>query len=296
MPSIIVATDLSPPAEAAFARGLAVAKARNELLVLVSADTTIELIPTAPEPDGPALSQLGTDFEAEAARRLADLVARATAAGVTVRTIRAVGDPVDLLIAAARDHDADLIVVGSHGRTGILRFLLGSTAERIVGHAPISVLVARGDATAPFTRVLAATDFSPAAARALALAQELAPAAPVSVIHAWHYPAGAWSLAALGERTHATAALETALTEPPRARGEALVAAERAAGRTIDFRLLEGQPADVVTHLAAAEHRDLIAIGTHGRRGLRRLVVGSVAAATVRHAPCSVLVARPTPA
>ena len=295
MPSIVVATDFSPQAEVAFTRGLALARSRSEPLILVSVDSTIELIPTAPDPEGPAWSQLRADVEAEEERLLADLITRATAAGVTVHSVRSLGDPVDVIVSTARDHDADLIVVGSHGRTGIRRFLLGSTAERIVSHASTSVLVARGDGTTPFTNVLVATDFGPAAARALALAQEVAPAAHVSVIHAWHYPAGAWSLAALGERTHATEALQDALTDPPRARGETLIADERAAGRTIDFRLLEGQPADVVTDLAASEHRDLIAIGTHGRRGLRRLIVGSVAAATVRHAPCSVLVARPTP-
>jgi nucleotide-binding universal stress UspA family protein len=112
------------------------------------------------------------------------------------------------------------------------------------------------------------------------------------VVHAWHYPAGAWSLAALGDRTHATEALESALTEPARERGEALVADERAAGRAVEFHLLQGQPADVITELAASEHADLVAVGTHGRRGVRRLVLGSVAAAIVRHAPCSVLVVR----
>lgn len=295
MAAIIVATDLSPQAEVAFVRALALAVHRKAELIIVSADTTVELIPTTAEPEMavPTWTQLRTDVEAEENRLLAALVARAEAAGVTVRTVRSVGDPVDLTVKAARDADAELIVVGSHGRTGIRRFLLGSVAERIVRHAHTSVLVARGDGQAPFSRVLVATDFGELSAQALTQAQHLCdPEARVSVVYAWHYPAGAWSLAALGERTQATEALETALTEPPRGRGEALVAEERAAGRAVDFRLLQGPAAEVVTDLATAEQADLIAVGTHGRTGVRRLFLGSVAAAIVRHAPCSVLVAR----
>ena len=295
MTIIAVATDFSPPAEIAFVRALGLAVARSAELLVISADTTIELIPTTPEPElaVPTWTQLRTDVENEEQRLLAALVERARAAGVTANAIRAVGDPVDVTVKVAREQGVELLVVGSHGRTGITRFLLGSVAERIVEHAPISVLVARGDGAKPFTRVLVASDFSPLATQALTQAQRLASAdAAVVVVNAWHYPAGAWSLAALGERTHASTALESALTEPPRVRGEALVADEAAAGRTIQFRLLQGQPADVVTDVAAREQADLIAIGTHGRTGVRRLVLGSVAAAVMRHAPCSVLIAR----
>jgi nucleotide-binding universal stress UspA family protein len=295
MSTIAVATDFSPQAEVAFARALALAKARGTQLVVISADTTVELMAITPEPElaAPTWSQLRADVDGEERRRLDELLARAADAGVKADAVRALGDPVELTCRIARERGAALIVVGSHGRTGIRRFLLGSIAERIIAHASSSVLVARGDASAPFTRAIVATDFGPLAATALSEAQGLAEPDPaVTVVHAWHYPAGAWSLAALGERTHASEALESALTDPARSRGEALVADERAAGRTIDFRLLQGQPAEVVTDLAAGEHADLIAIGTHGRKGVRRLVLGSVAAAVVRHAPCSVLVVR----
>ncbi len=300
MPAIVVATDFSVQAEAAFARALALAKARHMELIVASADTTAELVPAAPEPELAVAtwSQLRADVELEEERLLAELLARAAVADVTAHSVRAVGDPADITIAAARAHSAELIVVGSHGRTGIKRFLLGSVAERIVRDAPVSVLVARGDGATPFASVLVASDFGPLAASALAQAQATsAPTARVTVVHAWHYPAGGWSLAALGERGHATLALESALSDPPRSRGEALVNNEAAAGRTVGFRLLHGEAAEVVTDLATAEHADLVAIGTHGRRGLRRVLLGSVAAAVVRHAPCSVLVTRaPAPA
>lgn len=295
MRTIVVATDFSPHAEVAFVRALELARVRGAELVVVSADQTVDLIPTTPEPElaVPTWTQLRADVEAEEQQLMTRLLARAATAGVPVHGVRALGDPVELTCSTARERAAELIVVGSHGRTGIRRFLLGSIAERIVSHASTSVLVARGDGSAPFASVLVASDFNALSARALAQAQHFsAPDARVTVVHAWHYPAGAWSLAALGERTHATEALESALIEPPRTRGEALVADEAAAGRAIEFRLLQGPAAEVVTDLATAEHADLIAVGTHGRHGLRRIVLGSVSGAIVRHAPCSVLVAR----
>ncbi|HVV84357.1 MAG TPA: universal stress protein [Kofleriaceae bacterium] len=298
MSIIAVATDFSPQAEVAFARALALAAARGAELLVISADTTVDLVPTTPEPEVavPTWNQLRTDVETEEKRLLDELLRRAAAAGVASRAVRAIGDPAELTVKAAREHGAELIVVGSHGRTGIRRFLLGSIAERIVEHASSSVLVARGDGSAPFAKVLVATDFGPQSAPALAQAQALAPGAQVILVNAWHYPAGAWSLAALGERTHASEALEAALTEPPRARGLALVAEEAAAGRTVEFVQRQGQPAEVVTDLATAEHADLVALGTHGRHGVRRILLGSVANAIVRHAPCSVLVVRDTAA
>ena len=62
-------------------------------------------------------------------------------------------------------------------------------------------------------------------------------------------------------------------------------------GREVKFELLHGPAASVLTARAETTHRDLIAIATHGYRGFRRLLLGSVAEATVRHAPCSVLAA-----
>lgn len=147
MSTIAVATDFSPQAEAAFARAVALAAARGAELLLVNADTTADLTPISPEPEiaVPTWTQLRNDLDTEEQRLLADLVARAAAAGVTAHAVRAVGDPVELTVTTARERGAELLVVGSHGRTGIRRFLLGSVAERIVSHAATSVLVARGD-------------------------------------------------------------------------------------------------------------------------------------------------------
>ena len=72
--------------------------------------------------------------------------------------------------------------------------------------------------------------------------------------------------------------------------------AERIAGRPVRVVLTRGSPAAEIVRLAAAEKPDLVVTGTHGRRGLGRLVLGSVAERVAREAPCPVLVARAPPA
>jgi nucleotide-binding universal stress UspA family protein len=81
-------------------------------------------------------------YHKEIAKRAA---ARLRDAGLTADARMVVGDPRTALTDAARAEKADLIVVGSHGRTGIKKLLLGSVASHVVTHAPCSVLVVRGE-------------------------------------------------------------------------------------------------------------------------------------------------------
>ena len=65
------------------------------------------------------------------------------AAGLNAVPTSREGDPAEVIVAFAAAHDADLIVLGTHGRTGLRRLLMGSVARNVVIHAPCSVLLAR---------------------------------------------------------------------------------------------------------------------------------------------------------
>lgn len=91
-----------------------------------------------------------------------ELVARASLAlseaGIACETKVVLGDPAKALVQAVRDEGVDLLVVGSHGRTGLTRLLLGSVSAHVVGHAPCSVLVVKrtsgtGSSDGPFGRM-----------------------------------------------------------------------------------------------------------------------------------------------
>jgi nucleotide-binding universal stress UspA family protein len=83
------------------------------------------------------------EVEEEAQRGMAAALARVTAAGLTGESVVLYGVPFQEIIDAAKARQVDLIVMGTHGRTGLMHVLLGSVAERVVQHAPCPVLVVR---------------------------------------------------------------------------------------------------------------------------------------------------------
>ena len=114
--------------------------------------------------------------------------------------------------------------------------------------------------------------------------------APIDVIHAWQLPAGSWGASLLGQARFPWSTVRDAVLASAKAQADKLVAEHASLGHPLHVELVQGPPASVITHAAERGGHDLIAIGTHGHRGFRRLLLGSVAESTIRHAPCSVLV------
>ncbi len=144
-----------------------------------------------------------------------------------------------------------------------------------------------------FRNILAAIDDSPQAAEALDLAIELARAvgAALVVVHAID-PA---RLAAAGADVMASSAMEVELDELQTAGKELLetaAARAKAAGLEVTTILRDGVPAPTIVDTARGSKCDLIAIGTHGRRGVARVFLGSCAESVLRDSPVPVLVKR----
>jgi len=291
--TIVAGVDLSIASDQALDRAAALAQLNNAALVMVNAqpdDAPVHGV------DNAVLEQLGEVSQAvraEEAKRLATHVQQLQARGVVVELINEVGSPGEVIARVAEVRSAQLIVVGTHGHTGIQRFLLGSVATAVLRHAPCDVLVCRGAAGATgFQRPLVATDFSPAADRALRNAALMtAPGAPIDVLHAWQLPAGSWGATLLGQARFPWSTVRDAVLSGVRAQADKLSHAYAGFAHPLHVELVQGPPASVITHAAERGGHDLIAIGTHGHRGFRRLLLGSVAESVIRHAPCSVLVA-----
>jgi nucleotide-binding universal stress UspA family protein len=191
---------------------------------------------------------------------------------------------VDLL-----DHDAtfDLVVMGTHGRTGVSRVLLGSVTEKVVRHAPCSVLTMRADATVgSYTKILCPVDFSDASQTAMDMAAAMR-GQTITLLHTIEIsmPYGADPYPAVYLRDMKERAEEELERE----------AADlyRLAEVPIRWELREGRAQYEITKLVEDDRTfDLVVIGSHGRTGLKRALIGSVAEAVVRHARCPVLVAR----
>jgi universal stress protein A len=145
MGRILYATDFSPASRAAFAKATSLARTNKSELVI--AHVLAPILPVVG--DGAYVSpEVYTSME-EASRKygqkhLNALVTRARAAGVRARGVLLEGPVHDRIVAAARKLRADMIVIGTHGRSGLARFVLGSVASRVVSHARCPVLTVRG--------------------------------------------------------------------------------------------------------------------------------------------------------
>jgi nucleotide-binding universal stress UspA family protein len=141
---ILHASDFSPASRRAFDQALGLAKANGAALTLVHVLEPVILWAEDAYVSPQAYDRLLTSARTTAAKQLDALVRRAKTAGVRVTGRLVEGNPREAIPRAAKRSHADLIVVGTHGRTGLGKLLLGSVAERVVATAPCAVLTVRG--------------------------------------------------------------------------------------------------------------------------------------------------------
>jgi nucleotide-binding universal stress UspA family protein len=230
--------------------------------------------------------------EAETRQAIEDRI-KGLVAGQPVEVFVERGVPYAELIRRAEGWGADLVVVGSHGRSGIARVLLGSVAERVVRHAHVSVLVARKNPTTGV--VVAATDLSELSLPVIESAARAAERRNAKLVVA---TAVDWSFAAWGSVAGAPFGA-TPVVPPPEAQAEMREAMRQTMQRELErvratgeAQILDGSPASAVTDYAQSVGAELIVVGTHGRTGLSRLALGSVAENVIRSSDRSVLVVR----
>jgi nucleotide-binding universal stress UspA family protein len=282
---ILVPTDFSPPSDAALSYARLLGKAFDGSLHLLHVTGSRSSTPRRATVDSP-------DQVPAALRELRDrLTAEDRSPHVAVMVVEA-RDPAGQVVRTARSMDAAVIVMGTHGRGGVARVLMGSVAERVVRTAPCPVLTTNGALRASpkgFRRILVPTDFSAPSDAALDCARRVAAGFGASV-HLLHVLPDVSGSSGTGS--------ELFVTEAPEARSMRLMdARDRLKHRiTADDRVtlratsevIFGSPAQIIVDYAADNHFDLIVMGTHGRTGMAHLFVGSVAERVVRTAGCPV--------
>jgi nucleotide-binding universal stress UspA family protein len=209
------------------------------------------------------------------------------------------GGTAETILARASALPADLLVLGTHGRSGFERWVLGSVAERVLRLASCPVLTvpkAAGEAPILFRRIVCAIDFSDCSMSALDYATSLAQRADaqLTVVHVVELPPD------IPRNVH-----ETVLAGPRSLREYIALAEEEGRGRlddavadrerasaTVDKVLAAGKPYREILRVAAEHSADLLVLGVHGRGALDRMFFGSTTQHLVRQAACPVLTLR----
>jgi nucleotide-binding universal stress UspA family protein len=289
---ILVPVDFSDPSRLALRAAIGFARRFGSRLAVVH-------VTRRNRPDSHVVAeQVGITFDTRRAGRakLTEFIERETLGDLQPARLVVDGVPFNEIARTAVSWKADLVVIATHGYSGLKHVLLGSTTERVVRYAPCPVLVVRersrrGLAMA-FTpeklrSILVPVDFSKpsldALQHALALARRCE--AQLTLLHVL-------------QPRHADMLIDTAPIQR-----EARLAAHEHLTRLADAtkktwprtgrELRTGHPVNTITAMARRTNADLIVLGTHGYTGLKHALLGSVAERVVRHAPCSVLTVRP---
>ena len=205
-----------------------------------------------------------------------------------VTTLLGEGQPVPQILEAIVELRPSLVIMGSHGRRGADRMMLGSVVEKVVHKAEVPVMVVHAEQTQSSTTVvLCAVDLEDDARSVLELAQRYARSidGTVEVIHAYAIPGRAYP------RFDPQLALELE-EEIRRTAGRKLASLE---GELGPFRthLVAGKPGKAIVGLAAKLQPAAIVMATQGRGGLGRAFLGSVTEWVLRRSPFPVLTTRP---
>ena len=252
--------------------------------ILYVADTTRDSVTVVEGQTVDALVQQGEDVVEVAAKTLDTLA-------VSYDTDVVQGNPAPTIVEYAERYDLDLVVMPTHGREGVSRYLIGSVSEKVVRLSSVPVLTVRmqpdEQLTFPYGNVLIPTDGSDAATHAAEHVVELAASLDATV-----HVLSVVDDSALGPDVRSTVSgkeSEGAATDAV----EAVVSEAETHGVTNTVRHIEhGAPAEVILDCIESNDIHAAGMGTTGRRGTDRILLGSVAEKTVRSAPVPVMTVR----
>lgn len=294
--TVLCPTDFSPFSARALRHAVAVARRSGAKLKVVHVIPGLpSFAGTAPLPD--TVAALIPEARRHAGDELRRFVAPAVEARVLVETEVRDGEPWREIRAVAEELPADLVVMGTHGRNGFERFVLGSVTEKLLRLMPCPVLSVcheegrTWEAPGLVRRILYATDLSDFSLDSLAFALGLAPGERVelTLLHAVEELSGVADSLQVPGVGHLGPELE-------RAAGDRLGQLARQVEQRFDVavsgRLARGRAWREILRVASEERADVIAIGP-GHGALEQFLFGSDAHHVVREATCPVLTLRP---
>ncbi len=254
-------------------------------------------VPIPPMPPGPWEGFVLTDQIRRAyLDELTRAVQPAKALGIDVPCTVREGRVVHEILAEASRLHADLLVMGTHGRGGFERFVLGSVAEKVLRLASCPVLVVPPrphpiDPARPFQSIMCAVDFSASSIDAVAYAASLAreTSAKITLVHVVEWPFGEGRDA---EVPPEIAQLRRSHEDEGRRRLQEVLVQHGLAKNAVETVVTTGKAWRDILRVAQESAPDLIVMGIHGRGAMDLALLGSTTHHVIRQAPCPVLTVR----
>lgn len=202
-----------------------------------------------------------------------------------------VGDTVGELVRAADQSQADLVVVGAHGKQHVKEWLLGTTAEQLVRHAPAPTLVVRRDSAELYQKIVMATDFSDCALDALRKVADWFATAEIYVIHVLETEA-LDRMRAAGVSEDRVNQHYRKLYQEAQERLNSFVTEAGLAPEAVKTEVHAGYPATVTVAAITPLEPDLVVLGNHGRGRWGNMLLGSLATRLLHELQTDILMVR----
>jgi hypothetical protein len=276
MEKLLVATDGSIFSESAIREAINLARICSSKLIAVS------VVKTSPEFED-LVPQVFEKAEKEMREHLESVKSRASKEGIDCEIVVHRGEePFEDIVNDAEKNQVDMIIIGTHGRTGLKRLMMGSVTAKVIGHALCNVLVVPLHAKVDCRNILIATDGSrysdAAASEAIGIAKRCGGSLIVISI-------------ALSDK-------EIILPEDD----EEMILAKDNVKKIVELAEKEGvktegltaigKPYEAIVETSKQKHADLIVVGSHGKTGLNRLLMGSVTERIIGHSESAVLIVK----
>ena len=294
--TIVVPIDFSEFSSKALQYALAFAEQFKSKLVLVAVvETPQQTFELGYMPS--TLLEWDREVEKKISEKLATLAAESINGTMNYVCFTRRGEATEEILAVAATQRAGLIIMGTHGRTGMKHVILGSVAEKVVRHASCPVMVVRmaqrefihpiaGIPRLELDEIIVPLDFSEGSSRSFSLAETIADqtGARLNLLHAvpFHYGAGEYDAITFSQ-------LEADMMASGRKRLEATSNEERRHGLNVQSSVVLGAPREEILKYTEQQKGELIVMGTRGLTGIKHLLLGSTAEYVIRHASCAVL-------
>ncbi len=270
MEKLLLASDGSEFSEGAIREAILLAKTCSSKLYVISVAEVLDIREFADDYPLAAVESLETALR----KHLESVKEMAEKEGIVCEIILSQGKEASkLIIDEAVKNNAELIIMGRHGRTGITRIMMGSVTAKVIGDAPCKVLVVPRFSRISLEKILVPTDGSIYSDLAVREAISIAKRIGSSLIALSVYKRDANF-----ELAEATIGIVKELAEKEGVKVEALT--------------LKGEPHEVIVNTVEKKNAGFMVVGSHGRSGIERLLMGSVTERVIGHAGCPILVVR----